>query len=523
MVINRQRNINQYNRHLPCHQPESQKDRFVWLLLKLKNHILLRIKMTTNHTLLRIKTILNHTLLRIKKTKCYYTAIFIRSKMRIIVKRLLLNKLISWKNKPERKPILLDGARQTGKSFLLEKLFGEYFEQVIRLDFLEQPALANLFSESLKPKDILENIELELNVSIDITKSLIIFDEIGECQQAINSLKFFAEQFPEIYLCASGSNIGLLGSFPVGKVEFIELYPLTFEEFLWASNQSPLIKAFENINMGKTAHEKLFSLLIDYYFVGGMPEAVFDWFETQSSLGIIERTQRVSQIHSSLIAGYKQDFGKYSNKISAQQIDSIFQNIPIQLSRNIDDSVKRFKFKEVIGKKSRYQELAGPINWLEKCRLLSKCHPIDCEPCSPLPALSKDNIFKLFFFDVGLLGLMLNLSYKEHRDQGFNYKGYIAENFVQNELIALRGSPTFSWKFARSEIEFLFKDAAGNIIPIEVKSGKRTRAKSLAVYTQRYQPTKTIKLIGSTGSLGNQKALVLPLYYTSKIEAFING
>lgn len=247
--------------------------------------------------------------------------------------------------------------------------------------------MTSLFSESLKPEDILENIELELNVSIDLTKSLIIFDEIGECQQAINSLKFFAEQFPEIYLCASGSNIGLLDSFPVGKVEFIELYPLTFEEFLWAYNQAPLIKAFENISMGKTAHEKLFSLLIDYYFVGGMPEAVFDWFETQSSLGIIERTQRVSQIHSSLIAGYKQDFGKYfndkySNKISAQQIGAVFQNIPIQLSRNIDDSVKRFKFKEVIDKKSRYKELAGPINWLEKCRLLSKCHPIDCEPCS---------------------------------------------------------------------------------------------------------------------------------------------
>ncbi|MBL4941398.1 MAG: ATP-binding protein [Colwellia sp.] len=439
------------------------------------------------------------------------------------MKRLLLDKLVSWKNKPERKPILLDGARQTGKSFLLEKLFGEYFEQVIRLDFLEQPSLVNLFNESLKPEDILENIELELNVAIDISNSLIIFDEIGESQQAINSLKFFAEKFPEIYLCASGSNIGLLGSFPVGKVELIELYPLTFEEFLWASNQLPLIKAFDNMSMGKTAHDKLFSLLIDYYFVGGMPEAVFNWFETQDSLGIIERTQRVSQIHSSLIAGYKLDFGKYSNKISAQQIDGVFQNIPIQLSQNIDDSVKRFKFKGVIDKKTRYQELAGPINWLEKCKLLSKCHPIDCEPCSPLPALSKDNIFKLFFFDVGLLGRMLNLSYKEHRDQGFNYKGYIAENFVQNELIVQLGSPSFSWEFARSEIEFLFKDITGDIIPVEVKSGKRTRAKSLAVYNQRYQPIKTIKLIGSTGSLDDHEALVLPLYYASKIEKLIKG
>ncbi|PCH96613.1 MAG: AAA family ATPase [Gammaproteobacteria bacterium] len=438
------------------------------------------------------------------------------------MKRLLLDKLVLWKNKPKRKPVLLDGARQTGKSFILEKLFGEYFKQVIRLDFLEQPSLSHLFKESLKPEDILENIELEFNTSINIEHSLIIFDEIGECQASIDSLKFFAEQCPQIFLCATGSNIGLLGSFPVGKVELMELYPLTFEEFLWASGQQPLIKSFNKMSMGKTAHDKLFAQLIDYYFVGGMPEAVFEWFESQNNIGIIERVQRISQIHSSLIAGYKRDFGKYSNKISAQKIEEVFQNIPLQLSRNIDGSVKRFKFKDVIEKKTRYQELAGPINWLEKCKLLSKCHPVDSKPYSPLLALSKDNIFKLFFFDVGLLGCVLNLSYKEHRDQGFNYKGYIAENFVQNELVAQLGSPSFSWEYARSEIEFLFKGNDGEIIPIEVKSGKRTRAKSLNVYVQRYQPERTIKLIGSTGSLDKKEALVLPLYYASKLVDLVN-
>ena len=439
------------------------------------------------------------------------------------MKRLLLDKLISWKGQAKRKPILLDGARQTGKTFLLENLFGEHFKQVVRLDFLEQPSLANIFAGSLNPEDILRNIELELNVSIGRANALIIFDEIGECQAAINSLKFFSEQCPELYISASGSNIGLLGSFPVGKVELLELYPLTFEEFLWASQQESLITAFNQMNMGKVAHDKLFSLLLDYYFVGGMPEAVKEWFETQDIIDIVERTKRVGQIHASLIAGYERDFGKYSDKISAQHIQSIFNNIPVQLSRNIDDSVKRFKFKEVINKKTRYQQLSGPINWLDNCKLLSKCQPIDCPPSSPLPALAKENIFKLFLFDVGLLGNMLSLSYKEHRDQGFNYKGYIAENFVQNELVAQYGSPTYSWEYARSEIEFLFKADNGAIIPIEVKSGKRTRAKSLDVYVQRYQPERTIKLIGSSGSLDDQKALVLPLYYISKIEKLINN
>ena len=438
------------------------------------------------------------------------------------MKRQLLEKLISWKKQRERKPILLDGARQTGKSFLLQQLFGEYFDQVIRLDFLEQPALANLFEGSLNPEDILDNIELEFNVSIDKSKALFIFDEIGECQAAVNSLKFFSEQCADMYICASGSNIGLLDSFPVGKVELLDLYPLTFEEFLWASNQQPLIKAFEQTKTTQVAHDKLFNLLLDYYYVGGMPEAVKTWFETEGSLGVLERTKKVKQIHSSLISGYERDFGKYSDKISAQHIQAVFNNIPAQLSRNIDDSVKRYKFKDAIQKKTRYQELAGPINWLDKCKLLSKCHPIDCQPTSPLSALAKENIFKLFLFDVGLLGHMLGLSYKEHRDQGFNYKGFIAENFVQNELIAKYGRPTYSWEYARSEIEFLFKNDNGAIFPIEVKSGKRTRAKSLGVYVQRYQPEKTVKLIGSRGSLGRQRDLVLPLYYACKIEHLLS-
>lgn len=427
-----------------------------------------------------------------------------------------------WKAQATRKPILLDGARQTGKSYLLEKLFGKRFTQVIRLDFLERPSLASLFEGSLSPQTILENIELEFNVTVDEATTLIIFDEIGECQAAISSLKFFAEQKPHMFICASGSNIGLLGSFPVGKVELLELYPLTFEEFLWASKQAPLIKAFDNLNMSKVAHEKLFSLLVDYYFVGGMPEAVRTWFETQDKLGILARTERISQIHSALVAGYERDFGKYADRVSAQDIQAVFNNIPLQLSRSMDDSVKRFRFKNVIEKKRRYLDLAGPISWLEKCRLLSKCHPIDCEPSSPLPPLAKENIFKLFFFDVGLLGHMLGITFKEHRDLRFNYKGYIAENFVQNELIALYGSPSYSWEYARSEIEFVFKAQSGDIVPIEVKSGKRTRAKSLDVYVQRYHPTKTVKLIGSTGSVENPKAIVLPLYYASKIENLIS-
>lgn len=440
------------------------------------------------------------------------------------MKRKILDKLLKWRSQPLRKPLLLDGARQTGKSYLLERLFSAHFKNLVRLDFMEQPKLADLFEDSLNPNDILDNIELTLNVEIDPENTLIVFDEIGECQAAINSLKFFAEQKPDLFICASGSNIGLLDSFPVGKVEFVALHPLTFEEFLWASDQPSLLKAYNKMNLGSAAHEKLFNLLIDYYFVGGMPEAVSAWFDNKGA-SIIERTQRVSDIHAALIAGYERDFGKYSGKVSAQHINAIFRNVPTQLASTMDNSTKRFRFKNVIAKKTRYLELSGLIQWLEKCRLVSKSHPIESKPTSPLSALAKENIFKLFLFDIGLLGHLLGLTYQEHRTQGFNYKGYIAENFVQNELIVMQSSAehlvTYSWEYARSEIEFLYKTNAGDILPIEVKSGKRTRAKSLSVYVDHYSPSKTIKLIGSTGAIDNQEALVLPLYYATKIPQLV--
>ena len=293
---------------------------------------------------------------------------------------------------------------------------------------------------------------------------------------------------------------------------------MTFEEFLLASNEKHLITAFNSMNLSKVAHNKLFEKLLDYYFVGGMPEAVSAWFENTDQIGINKRISKVTQIHKSLMSGYERDFGQYSGKTAAHHIQAIFSNVPQQLFNNIDDSVTRFQFRDVIARKNRYLDLSGPISWLVKCKLISKCHPIDCKPSSPLAPLSRDNIFKLFFFDVGLLGYALSLSYKEHRDQGFQYKGYIAENFVQNEMLALGVEPSYSWEMARSEIEFLFKTTDGKIIPVEVKSGKRTRAKSLQTYISKFSPETTLKLVGTSGSVDDPNNQVWPLYFTSKIK-----
>ena len=243
-----------------------------------------------------------------------------------------------------------------------------------------------------------------------------------------------------------------------------------------------------------------------------MPEAVDAWFDHDDSK--LERSRRVQGVHRELLAGYSRDFGKYSGRENARHIESVFENIPRQLSQVLDGSVKRFRFNGVIEQKKRYAELRGPISWLEKAGLVSKCYPVEGRPATPLSALARENRFKLYLFDVGLLGHMLELDYAEQLAQQASYKGFIAENFVQNELRTRVRYPTYSWTTAHAEIEFLHKCRDGAIVPVEVKSAARTRARSLRSYVERYAPAKTVKLIGAPGSTSDESSnLVWPLYY----------
>ena len=433
------------------------------------------------------------------------------------MKRLLLEALLAWKVQPQRKPLLIDGARQTGKTYLLQELFGRTFTRVMRVDFLESPQLADAFAGSLAPEDVLANLELLTGQAINPRTDLLILDEIGECPKAVTALKYFAEKAPEWFVAASGSNIGLLNSFPVGKVEQHNLRPLTFREFLWAADEPALIKAYESQANSAAAHSKLFDQLTDYYFTGGMPEAVASWFNNRDK-SILERIAAVQQIHADLIAGYQRDFGKYAGKADAQLIEAVFRNIPSQLAAVLDESVKRFKFKNIAQRKSRYSEFESPISWLHQCRLALKNYPIDGAPKAPLAAYQKENMVKLFLFDVGLLNHMLNTGYKEIKQQGYEYKGFIAENFVQQEFAAIGIEPSYSWGDARAEVEFIITNQEGKVVPVEVKSGKRTRAKSLQSYIEKCNPHKTIKLTGTQGSGPEEKNhIVMPLYYAEYV------
>lgn len=433
------------------------------------------------------------------------------------MQRLLLEELMAWKQQRTRKPLLIDGARQTGKTYLLQHLFGQHFPAVLRIDFLERPELADAFADSLAPADIISNLELLTNQPFNPSTDLLILDEIGECPRAVTALKFFAEQTPDMYIAASGSNIGLLNAFPVGKVEQHNLRPLSFYEFLLASGEKALIRAFEQQTNSAAAHQKLFDKLTDYFFTGGMPEAVRTWYELADG-SILQRIEAVSRIQQDLIEGYLRDFGKYAGKTDATLIEAVFRSIPAQLSLVQDESVKRFKFKGVHERKARYNDFESAITWLEKCRLALKNYPVEGTAKSPLAAYQLSNRVKLFLFDVGLLCRMLDLGYPQIKQQAYEYKGYIAENFVQQELAAHDVDPTYSWQDARAEIEFILSDSNGNIIPIEVKSGKRTKAKSLQSYIQKCRPVKTIKLTGTQGSSALEKEnIVLPLYFVQYV------
>ncbi len=433
-----------------------------------------------------------------------------------MLERTLLSKLLEWKAKASRQPILLNGARQTGKTFLLKDIFSKSgrFRRLHYLDFERDPALEGIFDDGLGPKSVITNISLRFGESVNVDKDLIVFDEVGSCDKALQSLKYISEELPHAYVVATGSNISLLRSFPVGKVETMDLFPLTFEEFLKATVSRIVVEAYKDTLDSSELHRQLWSALLDYYYVGGMPDAINSWISSDRPL--LERVQKVENVQRNLIDNYMRDFGKYSGAVNAQHIESVFKSIPVQLGTNVNDSVKRFRFQAAITGKKRYTELRGPIDWLNKAKLVSKNYPITQKPKPPLNIQAKENLFKLFLFDIGLLGHLAGMSYEDQIHQKTIFKGFIAENFVQNELIAQGLDQTYSWGKNQAQIEFVIRNNRGDIVPVEVKSGRRTQAKSLESYINRYNPNLAIKLIGARGAK-HEILNTVPLYYASKI------
>lgn len=404
------------------------------------------------------------------------------------MKRTLMHKLLNWAKSANRKPLIIKGARQVGKTYLLKEFGQSQYPQMHYINF-EKTNLNHLFESDFDSKRIINELSFHLDMQINITTDIVIFDEIQACPRAITSLKYFCEDMPELNLCCAGSLLGVQlneASFPVGKVDYLNMYPLTFSEFLLGNDEHLLYECLQQKeDIPTIAHQKLWDQLKLYFIVGGLPEVVQLYIDNKTEA--YTALKLVRQKQKTLVNDYYADIAKHSGKVNAMHIDRVFTSVPAQLSQVHDGTSQRFRFKGIIPGIDRYNRLTNVIDWLENAGLISKAPLLETAQ-SPLSAYSKESFFKLFIFDIGLLGSMSGIAPKEILDYDYGtYKGYFAENFVAQALIANGYEDLFSWQEGRAEVEFLI-NIDGSIIPIEVKAGSITHAKSLAQFTKKYNP-----------------------------------
>ena len=442
------------------------------------------------------------------------------------MKRLVMQKLLQWKEGQERKPLLLKGVRQTGKTYLLKEFGKLHFNRFHYLNFEKEPVLAKIFEQDLDSRRILSELNFHLNTSIDTSKDLIIFDEIQECPKALTSLKYFCEDCPEIYLCGAGSLLGIYlnpTSFPVGKVVFETLYPMCFEEFLMANHDDKSLQILQHLNpqdkLPEIVHEHLWNELKRYFIVGGLPEVVACYCDNKEDL--FQALSLVREKQDFLIKAYYADIAKHSGKVNAMHIHRLFDSIPSQLQQVQEESIARFKFKGVVPGVTHYDRLAEAIDWLEAAGLIIKI-PIVNTGYLPFKGYAKENFFKLLIFDVGILGSMSGLHPKTILDYDYgSYKGYFAENFVAQQLLNSGIQKLFSWQENNSEIEFLL-EINGKVAAVEVKSGSITKAKSLKAFIDKYTPAfQVIFSARSMSSNVSQGLFYYPLYLAGSLNELL--
>lgn len=392
-----------------------------------------------------------------------------------------IHQLNKWKQQPQRTPLILRGARQVGKTYLVRE-FSKTFSQLHEFNFQKDPTLSSFFKVTNNPNKILSHLSLISESNIDPNQDLIFFDEIQDCPEALNSLKFFAEDYPNIHIVAAGSLLGVYLSqhtFPVGKVEFINLYPLSFNEFLKAIGKNQLAELNSKLSADINAvHEILVEALQHYFIIGGMPKVI-------STYLLNHDFNEARIVQENLLTSYRGDFAKYSGSVDALRILSLFENIPKQLAKDN----RKFQFK-LLKPGSRYAEFSSSINWLEYAGLVHRI-PIISHAEIPLKVQQNENIFKLYFFDTGLLGALAELPISAFADKNElfrTFKGAFTENFFVQDFVSQRNESLYCWQGKTSEVDFLFNKEM-DLFPIEVKSGESGKLKSLNVFSEKYPTT----------------------------------
>ena len=401
--------------------------------------------------------------------------------------RTLIEDLKEWKNSKHRKPLILQGARQTGKTWLMKEFGRTEYKNTAYLFCQENPGLEALFNAPFDKERLLNGFQLICGFKIEPEETLIIIDEIQDIPKAITSLKFFYEQASEYHIICAGSLLGVSLhkdiSFPVGKVNFLNLYPLSFTEFLLAvgkEQQANLINDLKQDPQILKAFSSEFTEYLKYYFyIGGMPEVVSTWIETKDF-------SEVRRVQKELLETYANDISKHTSSEMANKIKQVWDSVPSQLAKEN----KKFLYS-VVKESARAREYENAINWLKNAGLLVKIHRVN-KPGLPAKAYEDLDSFKIFIIDTGLLCSMTNLSAKallEGNTLFTEFKGALTEQYVCQQMLSELKVEPFYWsaKDSTAEIDFIFQND-DEIVPVEVKAEINLQAKSIKVYRDTYNP-----------------------------------
>lgn len=395
-----------------------------------------------------------------------------------------------WKEKKKRKPLIIRGARQVGKTWLMKEFGTSEYESSVYINFDNNERMKTLFESSLEVDRLITGLELYAGHKIDPDNTLLIFDEVQEVPKALSSLKYFNEEAPQYQIVCAGSLLGVAlhqgTSFPVGKVEFLDLYPLSFFEFLMAMDKERYVALLRkgDFDMAITFKQDYIDLLKHYYYVGGMPEAVQAFSDNRDF-------NEVREIQRRILEAYEQDFSKHAPNEAVPRIRMLWNSIPAQLAKE-----NRKFIYGLIKEGARAKEYELAMLWLTDCGLVQKVHRVTV-PSLPLKAYEDLKAFKLFLVDVGLLSCLVGLRQDVLLDGNElfkEFKGALTEQYVLQQLKTIKGLNIYYWTADRgtAEVDFLL-DNGSDVIPVEVKAEVNLQAKSLKVYREKFQPKLSIR------------------------------
>jgi predicted AAA+ superfamily ATPase len=426
------------------------------------------------------------------------------------MKRKIITSLVEWKNSKGRKPLILNGARQVGKTYILEQFGNENFENVIYLNMEIEGVFRNFLDTEISPRKIIQYIEATRGQEISAEKTLIIFDEIQACERALTSLKYFCEQTPEYHVVAAGSLLGVAVnrekySFPVGKVDELNMYPFDFEEFLWAMNREKLAEEIkthfsENTAMPAALHQTALELYQQYFIVGGMPAAIAKFVETESYL-------KVQVVQNNIFNEYLADMAKYADTSTSIKIRACYNSIPAQLAK------ENTKFQYKIVQRGGTATIFGEaIEWLNLAGIVLKCRRLE-HGYIPVNAYVDLINFKLYMSDTGMLTLRSEMPLQtilSDIDEDNTYLGAMTENYVAQCFMANSHKPLYWTSEGKAEVDFVLQ-LNGKVVPVEVKKGRRNRSKSLGVFIEKYKSDYAIRISKKNFGFENNIKSV-PLY-----------